>query len=107
MSSRDAPSSRTFAERVAEVERYLAEEVNDEVDQIPSDMSVQALLDCIREQQAALQRAEAHDESVHEFEDLECFCDDLETHKEFYAEYIRRRNQRSLIEKYALPEVKP
>jgi hypothetical protein len=50
-----APSLPTFAERVANVEKYLAEEVNDEIDQIPSDMDFHALLACIREQQAALQ----------------------------------------------------
>lgn len=51
-----APSLPTFAERVANVEKYLAEAVNDEIDQIPSDCDFHALLACIREQQAALEK---------------------------------------------------
>jgi hypothetical protein len=54
MTSHTAPLRRSFTERVAAVEKYLAEAQNDEIDQIPSDLDFQALLDCVRETQAAL-----------------------------------------------------
>ena len=49
-----APQAPSFAERVANVERYLSEAVNDSITQTPADGDFAALLDCIREQQGAL-----------------------------------------------------
>lgn len=46
----------------------------------------------------ALEAAEARDESMHSFKDLECFFDDPETN-EYDEEYRRRRKQQRAIEK--------
>lgn len=47
-------AERSFAERVANVERYLNEVHNDDVVEIPPDSDFQALLDCILEQRSAI-----------------------------------------------------
>ena len=47
----------------------------------------------------ALGEAEARDESMHAYSDLECFVSDPETHDEFIAEYRRRTRQRAALAK--------
>ena len=47
----------------------------------------------------ALEAAEARDESMHAYSDLECFVDDPETHDEFISEYRRRTAQRAALRK--------
>jgi hypothetical protein len=45
----------------------------------------------------ALTKAEAHDESLHAFDDLQCFVDDPDTRNEYWPEYCRRCNQRQAL----------
>lgn len=51
----------------------------------------------------ALEAAEARDESIHSFADLECYVNDSETHSEYFKEFTRRRKQRAALAKAKNP----